>query len=155
MRSELARRSSPLRLVAIAAALCAVGCSLLVNTSERTQCHTNADCEAVNALRGRVCSSGFCVVDVETATVSTGPGNGCANFGTWMSGQWNCRSQRMRGSENLRQQHKCANLFWQYFILQFLYHDLRRNLRVAPKRAHLLLTNCGCAGRKPPDESSN
>lgn len=50
------------RVSASFAFVLAAGCSLIVNTSDRAQCQTTADCEANPSLRGRVCELGFCAL---------------------------------------------------------------------------------------------
>lgn len=70
-----------LRVAAVAVALLGVGCSVLLNTAEPTQCTTGADCEANPSLGSRICQEGFCVLpmrpvsppdtDAGTACVST------------------------------------------------------------------------------------
>lgn len=51
-----------LRLAALAMALLAVGCSVILSTAEPTQCSADADCDANPSLRGRVCMEEFCVI---------------------------------------------------------------------------------------------
>jgi ABC-type branched-subunit amino acid transport system substrate-binding protein len=68
------------RAILSLACLGGAGCSLLLNTADRTQCQTNADCDGNSALRGRVCSSGFCVLDAPNPeTVSADGGSGCVS----------------------------------------------------------------------------
>lgn len=51
-----------MRISAFVVAALAAGCSLIVNTSDRAQCQTTADCDANPALRNRVCQQGFCAL---------------------------------------------------------------------------------------------
>jgi ABC-type branched-subunit amino acid transport system substrate-binding protein len=55
----MARRAHATRFAIALSALLA-GCSLLVDTSERVQCASNADCEANPLFQGRLCTLGFC-----------------------------------------------------------------------------------------------
>lgn len=58
-------------------ALFAVGCSLLLDTAEATQCATQRDCDSNPSLRNRVCVEGFCVAP-ERETGTTNPADeGC------------------------------------------------------------------------------
>lgn len=51
-----------LRVSALAIGLLAAGCSLIVNTGDRVQCQTTADCAANPALQDRICDQGFCAL---------------------------------------------------------------------------------------------
>lgn len=61
--------------------LCAalVGCTLVFQTHGPTQCATDADCDAVPALAGRVCTSGFCVPKGPAPTPVADAGSGCVS----------------------------------------------------------------------------
>lgn len=63
-----------LRLSTLALAVLAAGCSFLVNTAEPDQCSTDRDCQAISALRDRVCREGFCVADPSTLSPEAGAG---------------------------------------------------------------------------------
>src|SRR5688572_1805707 len=52
-----------------------VGCSFLVDTSDRAQCSLTADCQSNPALANRVCRAGFCELDPQP--VSNEGGQGC------------------------------------------------------------------------------
>ena len=65
-----------LRASAFAIGMLAAGCSLIVNTGDRVQCQTTADCEASPALQGRVCDQGFC------ALIARDPGTTDIDAGT-------------------------------------------------------------------------
>lgn len=65
------------RTQALLVALLAAGCSFIVNTSDRVQCSTDADCDANPALSGRVCDLGFCAL--RPSPVSDDGGPGCAS----------------------------------------------------------------------------
>ncbi|MBS2014829.1 MAG: hypothetical protein JST00_18210 [Deltaproteobacteria bacterium] len=68
------RSASALGIVA----LFAVGCSLLLDTAEATQCATQRDCDSNPSLRNRVCVEGFCVApERETGTTNPDGGEGC------------------------------------------------------------------------------
>jgi hypothetical protein len=54
-------------------------CSLIVDTENRTQCQTTADCDANPALAGRVCKLGFCAAkETQVGPVNTDAGEGCS-----------------------------------------------------------------------------
>ena len=55
--------------LAIALSVVLAGCSVLLDTSDRAQCATNADCDANPLFRGRVCELGFCAIK----TANPGP----------------------------------------------------------------------------------
>lgn len=61
------------RAAVLAVALVAAGCSFLVNTADRVQCSTDADCNANPALSGRICDQGFCALRPATVSEDAGP----------------------------------------------------------------------------------
>ncbi len=65
------------RLAAVTMTLLAAGCSFLVNTADRVQCSTDADCDANPALSGRVCEVGFCAL--RPGPVQEDGGAGCSS----------------------------------------------------------------------------
>ncbi len=64
--------SSIARAAVLAAALVAAGCSFLVNTADRVQCSTDADCDESPALSGRICDQGFCALRPQTVSDEAG-----------------------------------------------------------------------------------
>lgn len=68
-----------LRLPALAIGVLAAGCSLIVNTSDRIQCQTTADCDANPALQGRICDQGFCALRTPQPSPVTEAGPACVD----------------------------------------------------------------------------
>lgn len=61
-----------LRVSTLAIGVLAAGCSLIVNTSDRVQCRTNADCAANPALQDRTCQLGFCALQGNDPVTNAG-----------------------------------------------------------------------------------
>lgn len=73
-----------MRAIRLSAALVLVsglGCSLLLSAPEPSQCESPRDCDAIPALRGRVCEQGFCVPPavVDAAVDAARPPEGCSS----------------------------------------------------------------------------